>query len=164
MQLLNRLSPSNQATISDKTSLNTSLTNLKNYKVVIDQLLPSVNNVQLYLWVYVNGILKTDANYQTGGTYYANYFSYSGSNVMYIIPLSSISNDITLGGASSEIDFINPSQTSSYKTILSNSTWNINNSLWGAGQYQGSTGAITGFQLGFSSGNIVSGNIDVYGY
>lgn len=164
--LLNTLTASTSAAIQDTTSITSSYIH---YMLVCDRLLPATNAVSLVMQLYSGGA------YQTTGYGYSQMIpsNYNNSTAQAYIKLSwnnnQISNVAAGGGYSGAINIVNPAGTGSYKAVVSTGTnWDTNGgpgmlAVTATGCWAGGTGAITGFQLYMTSGNIVSGTVKVYG-
>lgn len=163
--LLNTLTPSSQATADDQSSFTSTY---NSYEIEFENVLPATNNVTLRFRVEVGGSFQT-ANYTT-------YFSYFGSSAtvlggetsaLQISATNSTGNGSGLG-VSGTVKLFNPAGTSNYKAMIAH-FWTpsaaSSSGLPGTsgGQYGGGTGAITGIRFLFSSGNIASGTIRIYG-
>lgn len=163
-RLLNTLTASSSATLSDTTSLTSSYSE---YEIVFERLVPSVTSNTAQFLVHTGGAFPA-TSYVAGGT------SFNSSAVVAItstiaIPLSQ-STGVTNAepGLNGIIHVSQPSQTSGPKAFYGHFT-----SPCGAppcaldtnGWYSGTNAAIDGFQFNFTVGgaNIVSGTIKVYG-
>lgn len=167
MALLNTLTASNSASLSDTTSLTSSYSS---YLIVLENLIPATNNVTAELE------LHSDGSFQTGsGSYtYANGGESSGGSTVSNTGTGASLN-LTVAtavydgnsGLSGVIHIFTPSQTASYKLL----TWDLTywdsstvlHRIFGSGSWTGGTTAIDGLQFLFSSGNITSGAIKIYG-
>lgn len=163
MTLLNTLTASNSATLSDLTSLTATYSS---YEIVFQNIIPVTNNISLELQVHSGGAFQA-ATYLNSATGFSN-----GSTTVIIAapttyvalsPTTALPN--TSAGLSGYIRVQLPTQTSFPKL------WNgllayCSSALTG---YQAVTGmwnnaaAIDGFQVLCSSGNISSGTIKIYG-
>lgn len=160
-KLLNTLTASNSASLSDTTSLTSSY---DFYEIVLENIVPSTNDTTLELQVHANGSFQTSS-------YVAN-LGYTGSGAMGVaqntsaIQLSQGSIVQNSGqGLSGVIHIIRPSGTATPKTIFGRSatyTGLLFSAAIFGGMYNGDQ-AVDGLQILFSSGNIASGTLKVYG-
>ena len=162
--LLNTLTASNSATLSDTTSLTSTYSS---YEIVFDNLLPATNAVTLDLQVHSGGSFQSTSYINstigfTGGSVTPHNISTTA-----FVPLSNAADIVNVApGASGYVRIDNPSGASVSKMVF------------GLGTYAGSTSvgfvtvaglwnnaaAIDGFQFLMSSGNITSGTIKIYGF
>lgn len=164
--LLNTLTASSSAALQDTTSLTATY---PAYELEFINLKPSSATSQLQLQVYSGGVYKNTA-YN-----YANTYTTSTGVASNWIGLSTSSPSTTAAaesGITGSLFVKSPSQTTMYKMINGFASWttgDTNGSLTGqmmnlcSGYWGGGTGAVTGFQFIFSSGNISSGTIKVWG-
>lgn len=163
--LLNTLTASSSATLSDITNITSTY---RTFILLIEGLVPVTNATGLYMQIYSGGA------YQTSSYAYSQIIAsnYATQTAQAFIKLSwqnnQVSNVAANGGYNGMVILQNPSQTSFYKQILAHGC-NWDTSFAGplitnvAGTWNGGTGAITGFQLYMSSGNISTGNVRIYG-
>jgi len=164
--LLNTLTASNSASLSDTTSLTA---NYNEYQIVFDKLVPATNAVQCQMTVRSGGTFQT-TNYSAPGVGFAS-TSVVGNTATTFIPCSNANSaDIgnsASGGLSGAFRVQTPSGTSTYKgwngqfSFLNQSggfTGAINTGAW-----IGGTGAVDGFLIKMNSGNISSGTVKIYG-
>jgi hypothetical protein len=154
--LLNVLTASNSALLADTTSFNASY---NDYAVMFDNVVPVSNAVDVELQVHSGGAFQT-----------ANYIQCSGAATNLISltsAASNVANTATTVGFSGILYFHNINQTTGQKMVTSARTiWATGPSTLASaapcGVWQGGTGALDGFQVFLSSGNISSGSIKVY--
>jgi hypothetical protein len=160
--LLNTLTASNSATLADTTSLTS---DFGEYEIVLENLLPATNSVTGQFRVNSGGVQSTSyAVQQTilqGGTV-------SASAITTEIRVTSTAGNANSGpGVSGNLRVRSPSGTSARKVWWGTQSYNTTASAAAtnlvSGYWDGGNGAITGFQFSFSSGNITSGTIRVYG-
>lgn len=162
---LETLTASNSATLGDNAVFST-YSGYSSYELVFINLLPATTSTTLELEVY------SGAAYQN--TSYLNateYFNGSGgafSAATTFLQLSGPSLVSNSGaGVSGTARIYSPSQTVSPKqfTGLTShpATSSSINTVSFSGWWNGGNGAITGFELLFSSGNIASGSIELFG-
>jgi hypothetical protein len=162
---LNTLTASNSATLSDTTSLTSTY---KYYDVVFENIVPVTNLVTFQLQVHSGGTFQSGAGAYTftSGALRGVYAGSTGTGTSISLNESAslINTDLGLSGT---IRFFNPSQTTSHKWISGYTSY-----LEGAtapatqiisGFWNGGNGAIDGFQVLMSSGNISSGTVKIYG-
>lgn len=156
--LLNTLTASNSPTLQDTTSLTASHSI---YEIHIINAVPASNAVTPALQVH------------SGGSFQAT--SYSGAVIGWngsaagelgnstAINLSNGGNvSNSTPGLSCTIRVYSPSATGTQKNWLGQCSNNAGGAM-SSGWWTGGTGAIDGFQLFFSAGNITSGTVKIYG-
>lgn len=165
MQLLNVLTASNSASLSDTTSLTSAFSS---YEIELQDLIPATNAVVCHLLVQSGGV------FQTSG-YLSNSLAWSATSTAAqapttYVPLSNaatsdVSNNSS-GGLSGVIRVHNPS-ASSVPVKFTGQVNYLNSSAAGEGAvvagFYNTAAAVTGFEVLFSAGNITSGIIRVYG-
>lgn len=165
--LLNTLSASSSSALSDTTSLTAAYLI---YDIEFDQVLPGTSAATFMMQIQSGGTFPATS-------YSASIFNNDGSGSATVqfttgIGLSSVSgtgrSPATSGcGINGRITIMNPAG-GGYKGIVGN-VMHSNTGSAGptfvsiAGVWTGGTGAITGAQFYFSSGNIASGSINIYG-
>lgn len=162
--LLATLTASNSANLADTTSLTSTY---KSYEIVFESILPATTSTTCQFKVNSAGVQST--------VYVATVFfgntagiSTTPTSVTTFIPVSSALHVSNTGpGVNGIFRVSNPSQTTSPKMwygdfVYPSTTGTIELAMAG-GYWNGGNGAITGFQVDFSSGNITSGVIRVYG-
>jgi hypothetical protein len=175
--LLNTLTASGSASLSDTTSLTATYSE---YEIVFENIIPASNGVVFEMTV------------QSGGSWESSSYSYtwqknnaggSGANGTGSAAFASIggtwSNALanvgygsgTAAGLSGSLRVSNPSSTSAPKNFIGmgfsfTDATNSNNlaAATGAAQWYGGNGAITGVSFQMSTGNITSGTIKIYGW
>lgn len=160
-KLLNTLTASNSATLSDTTSLTASFTE---YEIVFENILPATNNTTLELQVHSGGVFPATSylgttTITTTATVFANTTTF-----IQLSQASFLQN--TGAGFSGQIRIYTPSGTTAPKMIRgigahNNGTFVANCDI--AGYWNGGNGAVDGFQILMASGNITSGVIKIYG-
>jgi hypothetical protein len=161
--LLNTLTASSSASLADTTSLTSTY---YNYEIVFENVLPATNSVIGRFRVNSGGVQSTSyAVQQTifqGGTVSASAITTE------VRCTSSAGNANTGPGLSGDLRISNPSGTTARKswwgTLSYNTTASAAATNLVSGYWDGGNGAITGFEFTFSSGNIASGTIKVYGW
>lgn len=151
----------------------TGMTGYYRYEIVCENIIPATSSVSLYLRTSTDG----------GSTYTSSAGAYSWTNVQngvgtnnsssteidLVSSTQTVSNTTAKGGVSGFIEIIDPAQTASDQLIITH-MGHIRNSdnlpvediTTGARLATGS--AINAVQILFSSGNITSGTIKLYGY
>ena len=157
--LLATLTASNSATLSDTTHITSSY---NDYMLVFTNILPVTNAVNCEIQVHSGGSFQTT-------TYLSNEIRGTGSAVAsstqstFVGCSGTTGTGNTSGGISGETVLYNASQTSSPKNWVGHfNSPGLQLSLNG-GAWNGGNGAIDGFQVLMSSGNITSGTIKIYG-
>lgn len=161
--LLNTLTASSSATLSDTTNITSSY---RDYMIEYENLIPATNAVTANLQVYSGG------SFQTTGYVSSIMYSSATTNAasgqttaIFLSAPSGVSNVTANGGASGFVQFYNPSATSVPKNIFGNGMEIIASTAYPhttAGIWN-NTAAISGFQILMSSGNITSGVVRLYG-
>lgn len=162
--LLATLTASNSAALSDTTDITSTYSE---YEVVFENLVPVTNAVSMQFQVYSGGSYQS-SSYVTVLTHANVTGTYSGTTITTSIPIQWPSLQANSApGLSGSVRFSNPSQTTSPKIfwgttagVLSANTFGRN----GISGFWNANGAITGFQVNASSGNISSGVIKIYGW
>lgn len=163
--LLNTLTASSSATLSDTTNITSSY---REYLIEFENLVPATNSVTANLQVYSGG------SFQTTG--YISSIMYSSSTAVaasgqttavFLSTPSNISSTASVGGTSGYVQLSNPSGTSFPKHIFGigvdvNGGTSIAYPHTTGGMWN-NTAAITGFQILMSSGNIATGVVRLYG-
>jgi len=159
--LLNTLTASNSATLSDTTSLTAAF---DEYNIEFEDIIPATNATTFELQVH------------SGGTFPAT--SYIATNLA-AATVTAVNNTTTFISISSAASVSNaapglngyvrvnkPSQTTAPKmwsgVMVSTNATNAFVATYG-GYWNGGNGAIDGFQVLFNSGNITSGTVRIYG-
>lgn len=165
-QLLNTLTASSSANLTDLTSLTSSY---NTYEIILTNLISGSNNILFQLQLHAGGSYKT-TGYQT------NWVGWDGTNTTVVnnsittyIPLTypgvaDLSS--TTPGVSGKIRIYAPSVAST--VIVSGEVFYVPNTSVGLrpGMFMGywnTSAVVDGFKLLMSSGNITSGTVKVYG-
>lgn len=164
--LLNTLTASSSAALQDTASLSATYSA---YEIECINMKPATVLSSLYLQVYSGGTFQA-ASYNSSNTFNNS----TGVAAAQITLVNSSGN--TTAAAESGITgsaFIKvPSQTTMFKMLNGFFSWttgDTNGTIVGqmmnltSGYWGGGTGAITGFQVYFSAGNIASGTVKVWG-
>jgi hypothetical protein len=159
--LLATLTASNSATLSDTTHFTSAYTE---YEIRFTNLLPATNNVNVEIQVHSGGSFQATSYLTTAfgaaGSATINFFSPTT-----FIPLNTLGVNNTGAGRSGFVRVAAVSQTSVAK-IFNGISGYESSSSWATNTVSGfwnSTAAVDGFQFLFSSGNITSGTIEIYG-
>lgn len=162
--LLATLTASSSSSLTDTTNLTSTYAN---YALVLTNILPVTTSTTLQLQARVNAAYQT-SGYVGAVTGNANGTTqgWTMSSNIQLSRATDVSN--TNGGVSGIVYISNPSSGSTVKV------WNWQIGYYASGGFfataEGSAGytaattAITGFQLLFSSGNIASGTVKIYGW
>lgn len=163
--LLATLTASNSAALADTSSL---LGGFADYEFAIENLVPSTDSVDLYLQ------LQSGGAFQATGYVFAEHSvdtaggaSY-GANAVNALALTRPGNYTSNNapGVTGSVRISNPAQTSGPKAVrwdtVHPSPTAYLDRISGGGYWSGS-GAITGFQIFASAGNLASGVVRVYG-
>jgi hypothetical protein len=166
MVLLNTLIASSSASLSDTTSLTSAYSR---YLIVFENLIPSATSAQMQMLLQVGGVFQT-SGYQAVNQSVNNGSGGGRDNETAFIPLSNSATTAVPNsgfGYCGEANIITPSNASIQKAVYGTGTQYQS----GAGVYTGTfagsfvttTAAVTGFEVLFSTGNIASGVIKIYG-
>lgn len=156
VSLVNTLTASNSASLSDTTSLTGSFST---YMIVFTNLIPASTNGPFNLLVHSGGSFQTSGytgggnRFNNGGQGWTNF----GSNIQLV-------NNTSIGspGVSGTLYVSNVTQTSSPKQFYGLLSANGEIDIIG-GAWSGGSGVVDGFQVSFASANISSGTIKIYG-
>lgn len=141
-----------------------------NYLFILQNIVPATNNVDLWMRVSTDG----GSTWKAGASdYNSTLFAFAatgqagggGTNDrMMVRNTGEMSNTSSRGGVSGEVFLFNPASSSIEKRIVGHFSYWTTQSVGSEmrGQYLAST-AVDGFRFLFSSGNIASGTIRVYG-
>jgi hypothetical protein len=165
--LLNTLTASNSATLTDTTSLTATY---PTYEIVFENILPATNNDQLRLRVRSGGTFQAGA----GSYVYMQYIvstlpsNAAASGVSTFLPLSNsgaagVGNNVS--GLDGTIRLHKPTATvfkDFYGQIVHDSATQ-NNMITVGGSWHGSGAVIDGLEFAYVGGNIASGVIRIYG-
>lgn len=153
MVLLNTLTASNSATLSDTTSLTATYSS---YKIVFENIVPVTNAQVFQVLVHSGGAFQT-----------TNYLDKTASATTYFNIANTTAVDNTAGKGLSGFMFVsNPASTTTAKILNAQVTEYSAGALQGINQggvWNGGLGAVDGFQFAFASGNISTGIIKIYG-
>jgi hypothetical protein len=159
--LLNTLTASNSAILSDTTSITGSFTE---YEIVFENILPATNNVSLEFQVHSGGAFQgasyLGTNVNAGSTVLAT------NSTGFILLSSPALLQNTGAGFSGSLTIYTPSNTAAPKTIRGKGghyNGTVMNTQDFAGFWNGGNGVVDGFEVFTSSGNITSGVMKVYG-
>jgi hypothetical protein len=163
-KLLNTLTASSSATLSDTASLTATFSE---YEIAFEKILPATSAVNFELQVHSGGTFPATAYLTTG---FGN--TAGGTLITTVpttfVPLSLASNGVGNTGTSGLNGWIrvfNPSASAlahwTGQTSYLNSSGSITTGIFGG--YWNSVAVVDGFQVLFSSGNIASGTVKVYG-
>ncbi len=161
--LLNTLTASNSATLSDTTSLTSAF---NEYDIVFENVIPATNAVSCEFQIHTAGGFIS-------ANYLANVMEFASSAVnstaaTSFIPCSQAStlSNIAAFGISGTYRIYNASSTTQTKYVagqFSMYTGTLNVGGMVSGVWTGGVTAVDGFQVLMSAGNITSGTIKVYG-
>ena len=161
--LLNTLTPSGVAAVSDLVSFTSAYSE---YDIVVENMVPATNSVACILQVQSGGSIQA-ASYNSSGPAASTTGAGFVTSTTYI-PCSygtAVSNSAP--GVSVSIHVSNPAGTSAPKMFQGYWSHNSTSASFVSGSvggfWGGGNGAITGIQFQFSSGNIASGTIKIYG-
>lgn len=155
--LLNTLTASSSATLDDTTSITASY---DLYMIEFENVLPATDSVNFYVRCSVNGgaSYSTTAYAQTNGDTNALTLANGGNSGL----VASIAN--TAGtGVSGTSWFIQPNSTSSRKSLVGQTTHSSGSGGVFYGQFTTTGSAVNALRFMFSSGNIASGKVRIYG-
>jgi hypothetical protein len=159
--LLNTLTASNSAILSDTTSITGSFSE---YEVVFENILPAANNVSLGFQVHSGGTFQGASYFSTNVNAGSSVTATNNTTFILLSSPSLLQN--TGAGFSGSLTIYTPSNTAAPKTIRGKGG-HYNGSLMNtqdfAGFWNGGNGAVDGFEAFMSSGNITSGVMKVYG-
>lgn len=167
-KLLATLTASNSASLAD-TGVFTST--YANYEMVLVNILPASGSNELRIRYYIGGAYQT-ASYEYQGRYRndggGGDIGATGAAQIVITNTGDIT-DVAAGGMNASIRLSNPSNTSNYKVmrwLMGYFRLTSTRLVWNSGvaSYVGGTGAVTGIQFYFQTGNIASGTIYIYGW
>lgn len=164
--LLNTLLPNSVASAVDTTSL----TNIyKWYEMTLDNVVPQTASL-LQILISTTGTSFIAASYASVSQDYENgtTFTQSNNTAMRLTALN-VSTSITLGGFGGSLRISNPSNTVMDKMFTGNGAYPAGIGTAGlaiakfAAYWDGGTNAIVGLAVSFSTGNIQTGTIKIYG-
>lgn len=161
--LLNTLSPSNVASINDQSSITSTY---KQYDIYLENVVPVTNSTNLELQLYITSVLQT-TSYICSALIFLSAGTAVNTPTTYLqLCSTNVSMATNSSGVTGLITLWNPSNTTTKKIVRANTGYSTASSVEGSqmvGFYNGGTGAITGVNFLFSSGNISSGTIYIYG-
>jgi hypothetical protein len=162
-RLLNTLTASNSANLSDTTSFTSAYSQ---YMVVFENLIPATTNTQLQMQVNSGGVQST--NYVDNGLVWSSGGSGGIGQSTSALVLTDAACANSSPGVSGEMRVNQPSQTASPKQWWGRFSYKatsaqVSQGAMANGYWNGGNGALTGFQVQFSSGNISTGMIRIYG-
>jgi hypothetical protein len=166
--LIETITASTDATIDFETSIDSTF---DEYQIHIVDLVPATDDEELHLRYQIGAAWKSGStDYSYNGDISANALSSNGA-AQILLGVPSAGNGV--GNASGEslsgvITITNPASTAAFKKAVAVFTYTRSAGdfpMMGtmAGQYDTDTGAVTGFRLLMSSGNITSGVFRLYG-
>lgn len=170
MVLLNTLSPSAVASTNDTTSLTGAY---RNYFIALENVCPATNTTNLQLQLATSGSNFIAASYFSQAFVFNVAASFSTSVILLsgATATSSVGTS-TVNGVSGFFYLFGPSSTNTKKRITgvtsytiaaaADSTTTVGLATLG-GNYDGTTAPVTGVNFLFSSGNIATGIIRIYG-
>lgn len=163
MVLLNTLTASNSATLSDTTSFTNTYSE---YEIRIQDLVPATSAAQLTLQVHTGGAFQTTGYISAVLGFNNAATATAGLSTAIQLNQGAVQNTATRG-TSGIIHVANPASTTTMKKFYGQ-MGEIDTSGTGHGDlfsgiWGNNAGAIDGFQLLFTSGNITSGTVKVYG-
>lgn len=167
MVWLATLEANNSATLSDTTNITSTY---DNYRIIIENLVPSTDNVVIYLRLAISGTFQT-ADYLTQRIYFDGASpagTIDASTLAVVLNSGGVSNDAAEAGMSGELLLTDPSNTTTYKRVTgtvsyADATIAESSVVSVMGHYSGATSAINGIRLLASSGNLASGKVHIYG-
>jgi hypothetical protein len=163
-KLLNTLTASSSATLSDTTSFTSSF---NEYEIVLENIVPATNASSCEIQLHQGGAFLAASYVQSQVTSGASTVSAIGPTTFIGCSGASQASSTVNLGISGRFTIFNPAGTTLYKNVIGN----YGHLGSGGGYNLGSVGAVnntattavTGFQLLFSSGNIASGVVKIYG-
>jgi len=167
MVLLNTLSPNGVSSTNDTTSLTSAY---RSYFITFDNVVPATNTTAFSMQVATSGTNFISASYVSfiGMTGVAIYTSSSNFLLTGNTATTSVATS-TLYGVNGSILLSNPSGSVARKSISGNMAWAVATTGFSAlggqplGWFDGNSSPVTGINFLFSSGNIATGTIKIYG-
>lgn len=160
--LLNTLTASNSATLSDTTSFSSAF---NSYRIVCEGLVPSVNGVLPVFSPKINGTFQTTSTYNA---FHQSSTNGGATNSNSFISIDSVGDSPSYGGFNSTITPYSVNSSTCVKVLrVDNAFVNYSGVIsvdYGALSYLSSLLPMTGFQFKFASGDILTGTIKVYGW
>lgn len=161
--LLATLTASSSATISDTSSLTATYSR---YVLVFENLVPATNTVTMELQIHSGGTFQA-TSYLATATLTNIGAALASISPTTFIPLSNTNVANTGQGLSGEVYIESPSGTTTPKIMMGSLAYPQSASNGGRadimGWWNGGNGAVDGFQVLASSGNLTSGTIKIYG-
>lgn len=159
--LLNTLTASASATLGDTTSLTAAF---RDYELVFDNLVPGTTTVTLELQVHSGGIFQST-------TYLSSTFGTNGTATILanaattFVPLTHTTVTTGNNGVSGTVKIYGPVTGTSLAKSIAGNTTGSNGAVLATmvAGFWNNAAAIDGFQILFSSGNIASGTVKIYG-
>ncbi|MFQ5624637.1 MAG: hypothetical protein ACE5FS_14725 [Paracoccaceae bacterium] len=141
------------------------------YALVLTNVLPATDGAALWLRVQESAAWQADAadyayRYETRIVNASTYNASNSTGDAKIVLAGAAVGGAAGEGASGKIEFYGPATTAYHGftwNIIEQDTTPITRNLVGGGAYIGATGAVTGVRVMFSTGNIASGTIALYG-
>lgn len=154
IKLLNTLTASNSATLSDTTSLTAAY---DNYLIVFENVVPVTNAASLDVQIHSGGTFKT-TGYINSLTAFTTAIDLTGSGSNSNTAGGGVSGYATITAVNSTSVFKVMRSTLGYYSAASTMIGVTNSGAWNAGQ-----GAVDGLQFLEGTGNISTGTIKIYG-
>jgi len=141
-----------------------------NYKIIFNKVRPTVDGAVAYMRVFSAGTINTGAVYRQSGVGMDSVGN--ARNLFASTSLYSLSHNVGVGNSSDEhisgeIILFDPSESGTYTKLITSKSIFIKTDAQGAtvtgGTMVQGLSAITGIRLYFSSGNISTGTIKLYG-
>lgn len=159
--LLNTLIASSSATLSDTTSFTAAYSA---YEIIFENLVPATTSTSAEIQVHSGGSFQT-TGYLANSLQFSSGGSSSTAQTTFIPASSTTSVVNTVPGVSGTIRIYNPSSTTTPKHWTGQFSYlngAVDQGCLVSG-YWNANGAVDGFQFLFSTGNIASGKIKIYG-
>lgn len=161
--LLNTLTASNSASLSDTTHVTSSY---NEYLLVFENVQPATNNITCEIQLHIGGSFQA-TNYQNSTIGGNSSTPFSQANTTYIGCSPNASTANSGMGISGTALLFNPSSSAVIKSVtgdfvLSSSVAGTVSTMLTGGMWNG-TSPVDGFQVIMSSGNIASGTVKLYG-
>lgn len=162
--LLNTLTASSSTNLADTTSLTSTY---KNYEIVFENILPATTSTTCQLRVNSGGVQSTTyLGIQFGANVAGAITNATSTTTILASSALHVSNSGT--GIHGFFRVYNPSQTATPKMFIGTTSYTSTTGsieiVNSSGYWNGGNGAVTGFEVTFSSGNIASGIIRVYAW
>jgi hypothetical protein len=150
MVLLNTLTASNSATLSDTTSLTSTYSS---YQIIFQNIVPVTNNDTFAFRVHSGGAFQATTYLSSNTSRYditggAGIDNTAGDGLSGSLLISNVASTTTIKIITSIVGFVSGAAM---------------NSKANAGAWNGGQGAIDGFEIFFTGGNISTGTIKIYG-